>query len=75
MFTHLNSIYQQSISSIVMVLNRVANMLFEDLLAITIIEKEEMANEGRTSCYRGSTPGHASIQHNRVQGSQRRYSK
>ncbi|KAK3229139.1 hypothetical protein Dsin_001020 [Dipteronia sinensis] len=54
--------------------NWLANMLFDDdsddefqLLAITVIEeKEEMENEGRTSRRRGSIPGHAAIQRDRV---------
>ena len=61
--------------------NRLANMLFDDdsddefqLLAIAVIEEEEeMANEGRTSGRRGSIPGHAVIQRDRVAGNDRLY--
>ena len=59
--------------------NRLAKMLFNDdsddefhLLA-TMIEEEEMENEDRTPHHLGSTPGHAVIRCDRVQGNDRLY--
>ena len=56
-----------------MIHNWLSNMQFDynsdnefQLLVITVIEEEEMENEGWTSQRRGSIPGHTVIQRDRV---------